>query len=110
MTVGVAGQNFMFAVPERQSRPVPPRVKIGDARPQNLNIPKVPLLAAPKHAPREQDNIIWSYNPLHDMESIFWICVFYILFRGIHCGSTGAALSSDREGILGGKSEETRQN
>lgn len=28
---------------------------------------------------------LWSYNPLHDMESIFWICLSYVLYKDVYC-------------------------
>lgn len=111
MAVEVAEQTYMFATLARPTRAILPGVGASNARhlPENLDTPEVPSPIVPEHVPNTRDRTIWSYNPLHDMESIFWICVFYILFRDIYWDPIEADASSSRTGTLEGESEETRE-
>lgn len=111
MAVEVAQQTYMFATLARPTRRIRPGVGARNARhlPENLDTPEVLIPIVPEHVPRAQDRTIWSYNPLHDMESIFWICVLYILFRDIYWDSIEADSPLSRDGTLEGDSQEKRE-
>lgn len=51
----------------------------------------------------------WSYNPLHDMESVFWICIFYILYRDIYCDIPDAPLRPDLQNLFEEDSDKERE-
>lgn len=51
----------------------------------------------------------WSYNPLHDMESVFWICIFCILYRDIYYDIPDAPFRPDLQKLLEEESDEERE-
>lgn len=113
MAVEVAQQTYMFATlkdpPDRSCPRFKARACNARHLPVNLDTPEVSFPTVLEHIPKTRDRAMWSYNPLHDMESIFWICVFYVLFRDIYWDPVEAGSSSIRGGTLEGEPEDKRE-
>lgn len=105
MAVEVKHQDYLFSeqymLPKAKARKAERR-KVGDW--VYGKIKEDPRIKSTYNSLQPIAAPLWSYNPLHDMESIFWICLFYVLYRDVYCDPPlsdpqGALLESreDRE-------------
>lgn len=87
MAVEVKHQDYLFSeqymLPKSKARKAERR-KVGDW--VYGKIKEDPRIKSTYNSLQPIAAPLWSYNPLHDMESIFWICLFYVLYRDVYCG------------------------
>lgn len=82
MAVEVRAQRFLF-LPQKSEK----SLRDGIVRPTAIDIPvkRAPISATP--GDQTVGPYTWFYNPLHDMESIFWLMLYFITNKDIVLGA-----------------------
>lgn len=82
MAVEVRAQEFLF-LPQKSEK----SFRDGIVRPTAIHIPVKPATKIPVLNDQTGAQFTWFYNPLHDMESIFWLMLYFITNKDIVLGA-----------------------
>ncbi|PSS18947.1 hypothetical protein PHLCEN_2v3163 [Hermanssonia centrifuga] len=106
--VEVDGPSYMFLPPPKlppPSRPIDRKARMARWA-ASYDDPSLPPPALRKRSPRQEEpkapriskygNLVFRYNPLHDLESVWWMAVYFVFNREVDIDDDGVDTETRR--------------